>query len=145
MACWNLSRLPRKERPLPACAFETPSKGSKTLDVVCLRWRRISEANRRRIPRRKISLPRNRSDYRWCSSATGKVCLRRRCSFGDRESQERQRDRASEKDRASDRMRYPIREKRDFQKESTVYFSNKFIFFPFCLSFLSSILYEKSS
>jgi len=138
MARWNLSRLPRKGPPLPAWASGIPSKGSKTLDVACLRWRRISEADRRRIPRRKISSPRNRSGYRWCSSPTGKVCLRRRFSFGDRERQIAKRQRDRERERASERMQYPIREKRDSQKESTVHFSNKFIFFSFCLLFLSS-------
>lgn len=102
MARWNLSRLSRKARPLPAWASETAKKGSKTHDAVCLRGRRISAADRRRIPRRRISSPRSRSGCRCCSSATGKVCLRKRCGFGDRENRER----------ARGRMRYLIRERR---------------------------------
>lgn len=81
------SRLPRKGRPSPAWASETPRMGEMIPNAVCQRWRRISAADRHRIPRRRISSPRNHSYCRSCSSATGKVCLRRKCSFKDRESE----------------------------------------------------------
>lgn len=79
------SRLPRKGQPSSVWAFGTPRKDETTPDAVCPRWRRISAADHRRIPRRRISSPRNRSYCRSCSSATGKVCLRRKCGFGDRD------------------------------------------------------------
>lgn len=80
------SRLPRKGQPLPAWAFGTPRKDEMILGAVCPRWRRISAADRRHIPRHRISSPRNCSCCKSCSSATGKVCLRRKCGFGDRKS-----------------------------------------------------------